>query len=510
MPANPEVDFLTSEEGDLYEKCWYESTGSRYWTEIMPEIWVSKNETQMRRWLVGEGVKAYVSPEDAKAGIVQSELDVFLKRVESYKQVAWSGVLAGQRAGIHEMRGAKILVTESPKPIQPAVPLIDAGVYLPDDEPRPWDDICKGCHGWPLLGHFLRNLFSCNRPGTEEKEEEVFDQRHYFFAWLQRAMESLYACNPLRGHAMLLAGEPGCGKSLTCEIIAEMMGGRVARPLRWIFGLTQFNSDMFPAPLLLIDDEGAKTHIADRKELSAKVKQIVAVRGGAMEGKHKDALELISFKRLIMATNLEEQNLLVFPPIDDDIRDKVMLFKAYDAPWPWGENLDEEEIWEKLSSEIPYFLHWLIHDFEIPEEIRSQRFGCTEWLHPEILAGIDYLSPEVRLMGWIDRAILTKQNEWEGVPLPAGHWKGSSVDIEIALKSPESGLTHKERERVPPANPTIGKFLSSLSKKQNFSGRIKQVRTATWRGWEIISEETYAKKRHENRKSHQENDTRDF
>jgi hypothetical protein len=47
-----------------------------------------------------------------------------------------------------------------------------------------------------------------------------------------------------------------------------------------------------------------------------------------MKGKGKDDLELEPFWRVFFATNLEEQNLLVFPPIDDDIRDKVQLFKV--------------------------------------------------------------------------------------------------------------------------------------------------------------------------------------
>jgi hypothetical protein len=211
-----------------------------------------------------------------------------------------------------------------------------------------------------------------------------------------------------------------------------------------------------------------------------------------MEGKGKNAIELISFKRLVMATNLEEQNLLVFPPIDDDLKDKVILCKCYEAPWPWGPNRMEEELWAILSAEFPYFLWWLMNVFEVPERIQSQRFGCEAWLHPEILAGIDFLSPEMRLMGWIERVLLTRQNEWQGEPLPAGVWKGSAVEIETALKAMDSGLTHKERDKVPSAHPTIGKFLGSLSKKAQLLGRLRPFKSNGARGWVILSEEASA------------------
>lgn len=497
-PVDPGHDFETIEINDIYEKCWYENVGSgRYWAEVKPAVWIAKSETQMRRWLVGQGVQPFISDEQKKQGQVQSELEDMLKKIESFRHVAWSGILAGMRAGVHRMRGSRVLVTETAQLIEPKAPPETAAEYWPTDDARPCDDMIGGAKGWATLSHFWRNLLSCDRPGgVDNPDKETYDQRHFWLAWLQRAMVSLYACDPLRGHALLIAGEPGCGKSLNADIVAELMGGRVARPLRWIFGLTQFNSDMFPAPLLLIDDEGAKTHIADRKELAAKVKQIVAVKGGAMEGKLKNAIELVSFKRLMMMTNLEEQNLLVFPPIDDDIRDKVMLFKAYQEPFPWGPNLMEEAIWGRLSAEFPYFLHWLLNDYVVPETIRSQRFGVAEWLHPEILAGIDFLSPEMRLLGWIERVILTKAHEWEGVPLPAGVWRGSALDIETALKAGDNGLTFKERDKVPSANPTIGKFLCALSQKPNLKGRVTQRRTATFRGWEIWSEEALEIKRH--------------
>lgn len=482
---DPETEFKSNEQVELKKRIWYETGGrGRYWHENNAGVWVSKSETQLRRWLKGQGVDPVCGKHD-----VQSDLDDLIKDIETDNLLTWCGALAGYKVGFYWMAGQSILVTHEARLIVPEAPGDDALSvdFSKLGESRPWDDLCLNCVGWPTLGILVRNLLSANRDASPDQndldeDDENFcvtdddcDQRVYYFGWIERMLRALYAGKPKRGHAILLAGEPGCGKSLLIDILVALTGGRKARPLAFITGQTNFNSDLFPSVMQIIDDEGSKTHIQDRKHLSARVKQMVAVKGSRMEAKNKDPLEIEPLWRLVFATNLEEQNLLVFPPIDNDIRGKVLLFKAFAAKFPWPKFQDEEDTWATLEAEFPYFLHWLFNRFVLPNGYKEQRMGVVEWLHPEIRAKIEFLSPEVKLMGLLERSVLAN----------AQAWKGSANELVIALKKSDSGLTRKEIDWVPAANPTVGKYLKDLSDMPRFKGRIKRGKDHQGRYWVI-------------------------
>jgi len=49
------------------------------------------------------------------------------------------------------------------------------------------------------------------------------------------------------------------------KILTPILGGRAARPYRYMIGTTDFNSDLFLAEHLMIEDEAAATDISSRK-----------------------------------------------------------------------------------------------------------------------------------------------------------------------------------------------------------------------------------------------------
>lgn len=464
------------------ERCYYEATsaGGRFWLKL-DEKYHARSERQLVRWLKSEGFAGSVTKDEAAAGQVLSDVDKALLEITDDRAVDFAGPYSGWHAGARSISGHRVLVTESPVLIGPK----SAGSAEPRlEESLPWGGDCAG---WPNLGKFLHRAF------TGDLHGEAIDQLPYHFAWLRRGYLALKAGQPNRGHALIMAGDPGCGKSLHIDIITSILGGSICRPLRYIFGESNFNAEMFTASHLVIDDEGAKTNIGDRKIVGARTKQVVAVRGASCEGKNKDSFELETFKRLTFATNMEEQNLLVLPPIDEDLADKVHVFKFYSGAWPWPESSSEDHIWDLIASELPYFIGWLLDEFELPEDLLSQRFGVKQFHHPEILEGIDFLSPEARLWGWVERTVLraTDNSDPNGLPLPVGEWQGSAVDLETALRDEDSGLSYKEREKVPSANPTIGKFLTKLSTRPTFARRISQRRLpgGKKRAWVLLSQE---------------------
>lgn len=496
----PLADELAPKKAKAWADCIYYD-GQKFWIENEVGEWISLHEQATRRTLKAAGVLSDLTKEERSAGLKLSEVDKIINEVEINRRIVWAGPLAGRPAGCYFMGGQRVLVTSTPQLIAAEAP-DEADDSVPRLDPAQWavkrpsDKFLGECVGWPNLGHFWRNLFTCYRTRESHPGElpegwavEDFDQLVYFLGWLQRSLLGLYHNQRVKGHAILLAGEPGCGKSLTIWIIQQLFGGRVSRPLGWIEGRTQFNSNMFKSPLLVVDDEGAKTRIQDRKILSAQTKQVTAVMGGEMEGKGKDSIELEPFWRLIFATNLEEQNLLIFPPIDNDIRDKIMLFKAYREPWPWGDRLTEPEIQRLLRREFPFFLHWLFNKFEVPPAMYEQRWGLVNWLHPEIRQKIEHLSPEIRLWGFIERTVLRSANTYGNEALPHGMWKGSATDLEVALRDKDNPLTFKEREKIPAARPTLGQYLNTLKAMPDYQGQITDGRTGKARFWTLKTRE---------------------
>lgn len=485
IEAPPNETDLETEDAvalPLVDRIWFDDT--RYWmVNGAGDEWVSMNLQSLKLALKHLEVRPYLTKAEVAAGELMSPMDKLIHAVEMKGRIAWAGPLAGRPAGVYRMSGQLVLVTVSPvlipprvsDPLDDGVPRID---YAALPYARPSDAVVGECVGWPLLGLLWRNLFTCLREADTKADvgAEDYDQLIYWYAWLKRGLKSLYEAKREDGHGVLLAGEPGCGKTLTVWILHQLFGGRLARPLAWIEGRTQFNSSMFKAPLLVVDDEGSKTRIADRKQLGANYKQIVAVQAGEMEAKGKDRLELECFWRLLFCTNLEEQNLVVFPPLDNDIADKVMLFKAYSNGFPWPQAWSKQEIQDALRPELPYFLHWLLYEFELPDGMYSQRFGLKNWMHPEIVDKLEFLSPEVRLWNQIERSVLRAENYWNDEPLPRGVWMGSVSDLEAALRDPDGPLSFRERENIPPANPTMGKYLGKLATMRRYEGQIRQER----------------------------------
>src|SRR5204862_7823749 len=91
-----------------------------------------------------------------------------------------------------------------------------------------------------------------------------YDQLSYGFAWLKVAYEALRAGVWRPGPALALAGPRNCGKSLLQQLITLILGGRSAKPYRYMRGGTEFNADLFGAEHLCIEDEHCSTDIRSR------------------------------------------------------------------------------------------------------------------------------------------------------------------------------------------------------------------------------------------------------
>jgi hypothetical protein len=119
---------------------YYDLARKNFWIPDRRGEWIEVTESSLRRHLKASGI----SPECGRNDLV-SELDAALNDIQLDCSVAYAGPLAGHRKGISESLGNRILITSSPKIV----------------EPKRGD--------FPLITKLLENLFV----------DEVCDQRPY-------------------------------------------------------------------------------------------------------------------------------------------------------------------------------------------------------------------------------------------------------------------------------------------------------------------------------------------
>ena len=335
---------------------------------------LSPDETKRQLKLYGiDGTK--------QQGSIMSEVERVMAVTVRESSCEYAGPLAGHTVGLEMFKNNRILVTNNP--------MIIEGVAKP----------------FPMIQQILEELFMA---GTT-------DQLHYVFGWLHMARLMMNAGKTMPGQALVMAGPRNCGKNLFQDLITEMLGGRLARPYRYITGKTEFNSDLFQAEHLMIADESAHADITSRRTFGTKIKDFTVNQFQQWHGKHKDALMLSPSWRLTISVNDEAENLIMLPPLDASIEDKIMLFKVAPATMPMECNTPDgrDAFWRALMDELPGFI-FMIENYRIPKELTDPRFGIKAYHHAEIVEILGDMSPEARLAELIEVIIQPKKKVWRG------------------------------------------------------------------------------------------------
>ena len=84
--------------------------------------------------------------------------------------------------------------------------------------------------------------------------------------------------------------------------------------------------------------------------------------------------------------------------------------------------------------ELPAFLHFLV-TWQIPEALRDGRFGIKTWHHPQLLADLDALAPETRLLALIDQELFSEGEIGNGIQVATSRkdWQGTAEQLEQVL-----------------------------------------------------------------------------
>ena len=402
--------------------------------------WLACTEDQFKRRLRSLGVRA-----KAIDGETISPADSVLLWLQDHRDVRYAASLAGRASGFHEDNGARYLVTESPHFIA-----AEAGE-------------------WPMLRALLENLFVRNEPLHGER------QWHTLLSWMKGSVEALRAGKMKEAQALAMAGPPQSGKSLLQRLITHMLGGRECKPFLFMAGKTPFNAELSEAEHLTLEDEHMSRKLHDRLALGAAIKSIVANETHHCHRKNCTGITLRPFWRLTITLNDEPEALLVLPPLDDHVADKILLLRAsrFPLPMPTVTHDERAEFWRRLMSELPAFLHFLLDEYEPPAELRDARYVVAGWHHPELAEALHGLSPASALLGLIDHLA-----PWGEV---ANEWQGSADELRAQLL--QNGGTMTDARRLLEWPQACGNYLATLAKKT--PERVQPHRTNTARLWII-------------------------
>lgn len=391
--------------------------------------YIRVKEAALKRELRGLGIEGKVD----KGGLL-SEQEVFISNCMHERDIVFAGPMAGYRQGFYEDCGSRFLVTNSP--VLPA--------------PTPGD--------WPVLKQFLTGLLD--------------DQAKWFYGWIKIAYETVAAGKRRTGQALVLAGPRECGKSLLQNIITKILGGRSAKPFQFMCAGTAFNSDLFAAEHLMLEDEMPSCDLKSRRALGAAIKSFTANEEQRCHGKGQQPFMARPFWRVTVSVNDEPENLMVLPPLDESLEDKMIILRAHKnaMPMPTASVTDREKFWNRLMLEVPHMLHDLCK-WTIPASMSSERYGVGHYHNHEIVNMVNELSPEMKLIQLIDKALAYN--------LP---YQGSSVDLEHDLKGEDSVVAAEARSLLY-YNTSCGQYLARLEKKMphRVSSHIQHGGKKIWR-----------------------------
>jgi hypothetical protein len=350
-----------------------------------------------------------------------SDRDKTIDNIMMTDNVDYVGELAGYQAGVHTVNNAKILVTKSPTIIK--------------GDKRPY----------PILSKIFEGMF--NSGDTPQLD--------FVYGWLKLARESVASGNPTPGQCLVLAGPKNCGKSLFQDIVTELLGGRTGRPFSYMSGKTDFNSELFGAEHLVIADENSNRDMNSRRLFGSRIKDYTVNTSMHCHGKFREALTLTPCQRLTISLNDEDDNLLILPPIDESLSDKIILLKIYIPEFPLDSSgvVNRQSLWETIKDELPGLIHH-IEQFKIPAKLRDSRFGLTGFQHPILMESLEELNPEGKLLALIDHHLLDQKKTWEG----------TTTELESELLDYYSDC-RRRAEKIIKSTPETRTYLMHLKKK---------------------------------------------
>lgn len=350
---------------DLFGRAWYEEQrvlnlgraandiffdGKLYW-EHRANRWEDSTRGDIILRLKGRGLS-----DKCPKGATQSDAERVLDHIQQVNRVQGAAPLINQPKGIVTYDGRRILNIADLTPVKPV--------------PGPTGDPEKD---FPFIWKFLSGFFA--RP------EEM--PREYFLAWLQRSYRVVLEHRRFMGQAVFVCGPKNNGKTLLClRIVAPLMGNRVENPIDYMSGDTNFNSELFSAALLAVNDEDSPGSDAARKRMLAKLKGLVVNPVHKYHAKFEKPVSIAWQGRIFVTLNDDPGSVGMLLEVEANTRDKQMYF----ASQPYAGVFPPQDILEPMiDKELPYFAHWLLNWVPPAEVLSDDRMGVKSYFDKHIL-----------------------------------------------------------------------------------------------------------------------------
>jgi len=415
------------------ERAFYEKGGRLFWIQTSHRAWIPVDTSSVKRHLKAWKFIHFHHP------VQLSPQEQELNRIQTDCAVDYVGGVAGYRKGLRRICSHDVLVTSEPLLLAPT----------------------EG--DFPLIRRFLEGLL--NEP------DDGIDQRDHLYCWLKTSLQSLYAGEASLGPAMILVGPAHAGKSYLQTIITMMMGGRSANPYQYMTGQTPFNSELFQAEHLSIEDQMAPGRASEQVFFTQKFKEFCVNERRSCHRKGREQITLCSYCRVTVSVNEEPHCLETLPRLMEDVKDKLMILRAGHRRIPVRKK-DESiaSFHNAVRKELPCFIEHLLYHYSIPDHLREPRFGFSMFHHPEVLIKMNSSKPEFKLLQLIDRQLF--KPEEGGVPAK-DPWIGRASELEFKLMTPGTSTSYEARALFTSPN-ACGYLLSLLEKlkPEQFTSRM--------------------------------------
>lgn len=402
--------------------------GKNYWEERQ-DRWKSSIRTDIILRLKGRGLS-----DKCPKGATQSDVERVLDHIQVANNVDGAAPLINYPTGIVNLQGRTILNTADLMPVKPV-----AGTGIPEKD-------------FPWIWGYLNGFFP--RP-------ELLPLDH-FLAWLRRAYRVVLEHKRFMGQAVFICGPRNNGKTLLClRIVAPLMGGRVANPIDYMIGDTDFNSELFHSALLAVNDEDAPGSEAARRRMLAKLKGLVVNPVHKYHAKFEKPVTIDWTGRIFVTLNDDAGSVGMLLEVEQNTRDKQMYF----ASQPYNGVFPSQDILEAIiERELPLFAHFLLNIYAPPPEVLTDdRMGVVSYFDPKILELSHQQTFAANLVELI-KVWQTSDAYWDG---KEESWEGSPTQLLSCLQTcvDSQGIARDWSQ------PKVVRALTSLA-KQDGSGIV--------------------------------------
>lgn len=307
--------------------------------------------------------KMGMSIRDARSLI--KEIDAEIKYT---RRVQFDGAFAGQCVGdIVRCGESKWLVTSSPKLVEPT-----------EGE-------------WPHLKRLFETLI-------------VNDiARHAAYSWIKIQWDAIKNKRHSSCPVLILAGDAADGKTMLMKLLTTLRGGRETNPIQaWSGEGPSWNDHLVGCECLNIDDSVAPKNYKARQKLATKIKEAIYAGSVTIDKRNHDSFTLTPQPvwGVSIAVNATSDSIKTIPAIDgDDMDGKVIIIRTHKAEILMRDQGDSasKERWDTYESELPHFLNWLLHEWQLPdnlpEECRKSRSGALVYRDPEAMTELHRSAP---------------------------------------------------------------------------------------------------------------------